>query len=252
MASQMGMFPFRGKMGNIVFYKLNGKWVARTIGSGTAEQIATEPRFQRTRESNSDFGRAMRASQAMRATFRPLSHTNSDKLLGRRLLVTMISVIKSDHKSARGLRNVLDGRLELFEGFEFNENGKLPNTIRAPYKPAIDRVTGEMKISIPSFIPQKMVSAPEAATHFKLISAGSALDFDSKKPEVSLDSSVELPLNNVATGEIVLQNMVPANSTHPLFLVLGIEFYQQVNQVMYRLRDESFNALAVVKVSPHA
>jgi len=251
MATQMGMFPFRGKMGNVVFYKLNGQWVARTKGGATAEQIATQPRFQRTHENSLDFGRAMRASQAMRATFQPMSHTNPDKLLGRRLLTTMISVIKADTKSKRGFRNVLDGKLDLFEGFEFNEKGKLSNTITAPYKPAIDRETGEMTISIPSFIPQKMVFAPAAATHFKFISGGSALEFESKKPEVSLDSSAELPLNNVATGEIVLNIKVPANSTHPLFFALGVEFYQEMNGVMYRLTDGSFNALAMVKVRPH-
>jgi len=162
----------------------------------------------------------------------------------------MISVIKTDKKSARGLRNVLDGNLELFKGFEFNENGKLSNTLIAPHTSAINRETGEMKITIPSFIPEGMISAPPAATHFRLISGGSALDFENKKPEVSLDSTEEFPLNNVATREIVLNTKVPPNSTHTLFLALGIEFYQEMNKVMYRLMDESFNALAMVKVSP--
>jgi hypothetical protein len=89
------------------------------------------------------------------------------------------------------LRNVLDGKLELLEGFEFNED---------------------------------------------------------KKCNVALDRSPALPLNNVATNNIVLKNMVQANSTHPLFLVLGVEFYQEINAYMYPLRDRSFNALAVIKV----
>jgi hypothetical protein len=53
----------------------------------------------------------------------------------------------------------------------------------------------------------------------------------------------------VTTNNIVLNNMVPANSTLPLFLALGVEFYQEVNGVLYRLRDGSFNAAAIVKVS---
>ena len=249
MATQMGMFPFRGTIGNLVFYKLNGKWVARSKGGATAEQIATQPRFQRTKENSLEFGRAMRASQLLRAPFQALVYPNPDKLLARRLLTTMISVMQADTKSARGLRNVLDGNLELLEGFEFNEQGKLSVMLTAPYSSDINRETGEMKISIPAFIPQKMVTAPEAATHVRLVSGGAALDFENKNFKVDLQRSAELPLDNVAPNNIVLNNMLPANSTHPLFLALGVEFYQEVNDVLYRLRDGSFNAAAIVKVS---
>src|SRR5439155_3443981 len=106
MATQMGMFPFRGTIGNVVFYKLNGQWVARAKGGATAEQIATQPRFQRTKENSLEFGTAMRASQLMRDAFRALVNPNPDKLLARRLLTTMISVMQSDTTSARGMRNV--------------------------------------------------------------------------------------------------------------------------------------------------
>ena len=249
MGRQMGMFPFRGTIGNIVFYKLNGQWVARTKGGATAEQIATDPRFQRTKENATEFGRTMRASQLVRAAFQALVHPNPDKLLGRRLLTTMISVVHADTKSARGMRNVLDGKLELMEGFEFNEYGKLASILTAPYSSVINRETGELTVSIPSFIPQGMVTAPPSATHFKLISGGAELDFENQKCNVALNSSAELPLNGETTNNIVLNHMVPANSTHPLFLVLGIEFFQHVNEYVYPLRDRSFHALAIVKVS---
>jgi hypothetical protein len=42
---------------------------------------------------------------------------------------------------------------------------------------------------------------------------------------------------------------VTANSTNPLFLLLGIEFYQEVNGEMYSLRNGGFNSLAIVMVS---
>jgi len=47
---------------------------------------------------------------------------------------------------------------------------------------------------------------------------------------------------------INLANAVTAASTHPLFLALGIEFYQEVNGQMYPLKNGAFNALALVKV----
>jgi hypothetical protein len=51
-----------------------------------------------------------------------------------------------------------------------------------------------------------------------------------------------------ATAVINLANAVTPNSTHPLFLALGISFYQQVNGQMYPLKNGAFNALALVKV----
>ena len=105
------------------------------------------------------------------------------------------------------MRNVLNGKLELVEGFEFNEKGKLSVMLTAPYSSLINRETGEMKISIPAFIPQEMVIAPEAATHVGLISGGAELDFGNKNFKVDMQSSAKLPLNNVATNNIVLNNM---------------------------------------------
>jgi len=46
-----------------------------------------------------------------------------------------------------------------------------------------------------------------------------------------------------------MENNVTANSTHPLFLLLGIQFYQQVNGINYPLKNGSFNALKLVKVA---
>jgi hypothetical protein len=42
---------------------------------------------------------------------------------------------------------------------------------------------------------------------------------------------------------------VTANSTHPLFLLLGVEFFQEVNGQMYSLRNGGYNSLAIVMVA---
>jgi hypothetical protein len=43
-------------------------------------------------------------------------------------------------------------------------------------------------------------------------------------------------------------NPVTPASTKPLFLALGLEFYQQVNGQMYALKNGSYNPLSIVKV----
>jgi len=82
-----------------------------------------------------------------------------------------------------------------------------------------------------------------------LISGGAEVDFANKLYTTDVHSSPEIPWNNVATADLVLNNIVPPNSTHPLFLVLGIVFFQDVNGTMYPLNNVAFNALAIVNVS---
>lgn len=93
-----------------------------------------------------------------------------------------------------------------------------------------------------------MIAAPGGATHFKIISAGAEVDFENEVFVADTKSTAVLPWDANATAVINLANAVTANSTHPLFLALGIEFYQQVNGQMYPLKNGAFNALALVKV----
>jgi hypothetical protein len=203
----------------------------------------------RTRENASEFGTAARAGKLLRIAFQALVHSVADKRMVRRLTSKMLEVLQADSKSGRGLRKVFEGSVELLEGFEFNETGKLSITFCAPHAADINRATGELRISIPPFIPQNLVAAPETATHFKFNSAAAAVDFENGSFSVDTQSSPLLALNGMATDEIVFNSVRPANTTVPLFLLLGVTFFQEVNASMYPLKDSSFNALAIVKVS---
>ena len=94
-----------------------------------------------------------------------------------------------------------------------------------------------------------MIAAPGGTTHFKIISAGAEIDFENESFVVDTQETAVLPWDNIATAVINLANTVTANSIHPLFLALGISFYQQVNGQMYPLKNGAFNALSLVKVS---
>ena len=166
-----------------------------------------------------------------------------------RLTAEMVKVIQEDVTNVRGLRNVIDGEAELLEGFEFNIAGKLGTTIYAPFTATIDRVAGTLTANIPAFVPINMIAAPGGSTHFKIVSTGAEIDFENETFVMDAQASGVLPWDATATAVINLVNAVTANSTHPLFLALGIEFYQEVNGQMYPLKNGAYNALALVKVS---
>lgn len=248
MAKQKGILPLKGTIGNITFYKSGDGYLAREKGGIDAKRIASDPAFQRTRENGAEFGRAGRGSKMLRTALRQLVQNASDRLMTSRLTREMMVVIKADATNERGRRNIIDGEAELLTGFEFNLNGKLSTTLFAPFTASINRVTGELTANIPSFIPANMIQAPAGTTHFKIVSGGAEIDFENKTYVAQQQGTAAIPWDNTASAVINLVNAVTANSTHPLFLVLGIEFLQEVNGSMYPLKNGAFNALSVVKV----
>ncbi|WP_317127504.1 hypothetical protein [Chryseobacterium salivictor] len=58
-----------------------------------------------------------------------------------------------------------------------------------------------------------------------------------------------LPIDTVLTTAVQLNNNLPENSVNPLFLVFGINFYQEVNGTFYELKNGAYNALQIVNVS---
>jgi len=77
-----------------------------------------------------------------------------------------MTVLKTDTESRRGERNVVNGNIELLQGFQFNINAVLDTTFYAPFTAVIDRATGNLSIEIDGFVPENMVAKPEGATQF--------------------------------------------------------------------------------------
>ena len=250
MARQKGIIKLDGTIGGITFYKTTEDgYLAREKGGVSADKIANDPNFQRTRENGEEFGRAGKAGKLLRNAIRAMLQNASDGRMVSRLTAEMVKVIQEDITNPRGQRNVIDGEAELLQGFEFNISGKLGTTIYAPFTATIDRVAGTLTANIPAFVPINMIAAPGGSTHFKIVSTGAEIDFENETFIMDAQATAVLPWDTTATAVINLVNTVTANSTHPLFLALGIEFYQEVNGQMYPLKNGSYNPLALVKVS---
>ena len=249
MARQKGIIKLKGTIGDITFYKTQDGYVAREKGGIDANRMANDPAFQRTRENGAEFGRAGKASRILSTAMRGLLLNASDSRMSSRLTRQMMKVIQADAINARGLRNVIDGEAELLTGFEFNIRGKLSSSLYAPFETTIDRVAGTLSVTLPPFVPMNMLVAPSGTTHFKIITGGAEVDFENQTYVMEKTDSAILPLDSLDTALITLVTTVPANSTKPLFLALGLDFYQEVNGVMYPLKNGAYNPLSLVSVS---
>lgn len=248
MARQDGVIKLTGQMGGISFYKSRDGHLVRLKGGIDGDRIKNDPAFARTRENGAEFGRAGSSAKLLRTALRTSIMNVSDGRMASRLTQLMVKVIQADATNARGQRNVLDGEVSLLTGFEFNQNARLDKTFFAPYNMIIDRAAGTMTITIPPFNAAQMIAAPQGATHFKLVSGGTAIDFESGSYVTNNAQSLETEINSTQVPEIILNQAVTSGSDKPLILVFGIEFYQQVNGELYALRNGAFNALTIAGV----
>jgi hypothetical protein len=248
MAKQKGIIQLEGTIGNITFLKTKDGFMAKQKSEVSASKIASDPAFQRTRENNAEFGRAAKAGKTLRVAFRSLIQKAKDAIYVARITQVFTEVIRMDQTNPRGQRNVIDGEAELLQSFEFNDNAKLSATLFAPYNAVLNRVTGDANISIDPFVPADAISIPGGTTHFKVVAGAAEIDFENEVYNVDVSETGFLLVNNLPTAAINLNHSLPANSTHPLFLILGLQFYQEVNGTQYPLRNGIYNCLSVVKV----
>lgn len=252
MARQKGLIKIEGTLGDISFYRTADGFMAREKGGVSADRIKNDPAFKRTLENGQEFGRAGKASKTLRTALRELLLLASDPRVTSRLTKEMMRILKTDAISARGLRQVTLGDLSLLKGFEFNVNGQLSTTLFASYNTVIDRAGGTLTVTVPPFAPGTMIKAPAGATHFRLISGGAEVSFETGNFLTNLASTLPLPINNADTASLTLESLVTPNTREPLFLAFGIEFYQQVNGQFYSLNNGAFNGLALVQVNQAA
>lgn len=249
MARQKGLIKLKGTMGDITFYRTKDGYMAREKGGITAERLRNDPRFQRTRENMAEFGRAGKAGKVLRASIQNLLRTSADRRIVSRLTREMVKVIQLDAINPRGLRNVIDGEAELLRGFEFNIHGKLEHSISAPFTVTLDRVTGSTAVEIEPFIPTESLGAPAGSTHYKLVAAAMDINFENGTFVTENNATAVLLIDTLPTTAVQLTNSLPENSVDPLFVVFGINFYQEVNGTFYELKNGVYNALQIVNVS---
>ncbi|MFY0653025.1 MAG: hypothetical protein JXQ96_13370 [Cyclobacteriaceae bacterium] len=243
MARQKGIIKLEGTIGDVSFYKSKDGYLAREKGGVDGDRIKNDPAFQRTRENGSEFGRAGSSGRIIRNALRLLIQNASDPRVTSRLTKEVLKVIKSDSSNARGERD-----LSILEGFDFNVNGKLSTTMFAAYSTAVDRAAGSLTVSVPAFIPGNTIAFPQGATHMKVLVGAAEIDFENESFQFGQAESPEIVLGQGEVAQLDLVTNVTANTELDLFLVLGLDFLQEVNGVMYPMKNGSYNPLTIVEV----
>ncbi len=251
MAKQTGEVKIQGTIGDLIFYKSGDQYLVRRKGGKVGpktERVANHPNYIQFRENSTEFGTASKAGKLIRFSLKSLVQNAHDGGMCNRMLTEALKVVKTDNINIKGKRTVANGKLKLLQGFEFNINHKLRMALHAPYKHDINRKSGVVSVSIPPFIPANMITAPNNTTHFTIMAGIAEINFQANRFVVDTKKSAQLSFNSLPTEEIKIELAITPASTLPLFVVLGIEFYQEVDGEVQMVENGEHNSMALVLV----
>jgi hypothetical protein len=248
MAQQKSILKLRGTIGGISFYKSKDGFLAREKGGVDASRIANDPGFARTRENGAEFGNSASAGKLLRDAVRVLGKDASDGRVTSRLTQIMAQIKNMDEANARGERHVGEGITKdeakaLLLGFNFNVNAALGTVLYKAFE--VDTETGEIKIA--ALNPQKDISLPSGASHIILKSGFASVNFLTGESEMTVSAPLRIATNAIDQAVALKPATVPALEGTS-FILLSIDFIQEVNNADYSLNNNSYNVLAIVAV----
>lgn len=218
----------------------------------SGDRVKTDAAFERTRENNAEFARAGKAAKLLRTIFRDVTIHAKDKISQARLVKVASRIVLADPINERGKRTVNNGDVQQFENFHFNARAGIKDVLFVRCPMSFNRVSGEVTLNIPSFVPKSSVEQAPGTTHFRILAAAAAINFDTEKYEYAMQTTPEIPLNSDPTQATTLTLALPANSKDIVVAAFGIEYYQIVNSRSYSLKSGEYNATTIVLVDKAA
>jgi hypothetical protein len=247
MAQQMGFLPFKGRIGNLSFFKTKDGYSVRSASGVDGNKIRNDASYARTRENMTEFDHASKATKVFRAAFAKDIKTVGSGGISRRLSSLFHKLLRQDSVNIRGSRKVLPATTAALEGFEFNSATSLTHAHKLPFTPVVNRSTGNLSVEIAAFSPMNQIVRPEGATHFVLRSTAAEVDFEMQKYVTVSAQSTPIGVDEAETVALTLQHSIPG-ATKPLLLAFGINFVQIVNGIQYALKSGLHTVMQVVKV----
>ena len=249
MARQKGIIKLKGTIGDITFYKTSmDGYLAREKGGVEASRIANDPAFVRTRENGAEFGNSAMAGKLLRDTVRALSMNTADCRVTSRLTRLLAKVKNLDKASIRGERTVaagiatVQGKL-LLKGFNFNNRAPLGAVLHKSYE--LTTATGEFTIPVLSTIND--VSIPQGTTHVLFKVGFAVVDFNTGNSALTVSPPSRFPIAPEHEELYLIPGPVPSIAGTK-FIILCIEFVQEINGHDYALKNGAYNVMCILEV----
>lgn len=263
MAKNIGLIKISGKVGDLQFFKKDGKSYVGLTSSLSKDRILKDPAFKRTRENMAEFGGSASVSKSIRGHMVPLK-----KVTDKNLHLTMVKLIReiiNEGSGPRGRRTVdFSTNFDKMDGVDLNKGSQVGEVLYANFSVTTNASRNSLTMTIDEFLPSDYMLIPEGATHYKIHIAGLALsNFAPVGPKVlykptnavqhgifSKTASTELSVEDLLTGGLVLTTSFPnapvLAADVSLVSFVAVEFLQEVNGVFYTFASN--NAVRIEKL----
>lgn len=252
MARQDSNHPFVGRIGDLIYYKRNGKYFVRKAGSPSKEKIKTAPEFEKTRKLNREFGGCVKVGHDLRVALTTLLPDHSDNEITGRLVGLFSKVIKKG-KGECGMRmiEVVKNR-EIIKDFQFDKSLSFDKMFTEQLHFETSTTRNEVALTVNAFDPSVSFGKTSGITHFRLflaVVAFSDFKYDKRarsyKPVntsihesfgVSFSSNISLKEKSKGisiTALLSVQKPIPVSVG--IIAIVGIEFCKEENGIMYAL-----------------
>ncbi len=265
MPKQKGYIKLKGTMDELTFYQSGGEHLVRGKGSLDKERILKDPSFRRTRENMSEFGGAAYVGSEFRKGLSSLIQKLGDgRVTGR--ITGIMRKINAAGSGRRGQRSfdMLANKRHLV-GFEFNRFQPLHTVLRKNFiAPEADANRSVVTWTMPDFVIEEDMKVPEGATHFQLVLASTVLsDYEyhptdlkyvAVEPDLTqlqaVAESDHFPTIGTLGGDVTLTLDLGLAEALPdtaaLVNVVGVQYFQEADGVMYLLESEQTLKIASV------
>jgi hypothetical protein len=242
-----------GTVDDLTFYKgrvrEGSAYLVRDKGGVSAERIATDPAFQRTRENNADFGTVGRFVKSFLGAARPAMSHALHLRAASRLMRLAYGVMQEDMGHVRGQREVQSAVLvSRLPGFNF---GKAQMTSVAGVVLTDSFASGtEWDVTVPAHDSLLQIEGPVGATHYRFL-AGTLTDVAVNFHQYTASPVAYGAYRSVQAGSVPNEVIaVSGDYTGPevVVVLVGIEFYQLQGSVYYPMKNANYNACKVLSM----
>lgn len=231
MARQTGILKFKGSLGGLSFYQhKHYGMLVRKSNPVSAEQMRTDPAFQRTMENSSEFGRTSKAAKLLRHGLLGFLKDIGTEFLDNRLMKHMLLIKDKDLINARGKRcpgQALAGKPALLGGFELHATQKLSGFLEQ--LPMVNTAAGNITWHTANFR-----NIPPNATHASLTAFRGRLDFREGTSEIITSEAVTIPLTAREDG-LTMPIRQPATASGIEIWGIKVVFLQEISGTLYPL-----------------
>ncbi len=264
MSKYSSLFEVQGKIGATTFQKRKGQLIIGKTGGVSKDRIAKASEFKRTRENNREFGGSANAGKSLRVGLaNVMKRFADDGVTGR-----LTAVFRQMTNGASGIRGkrpieIVPQKAGLI-GIDLDAGAQLSTAFVADYLVSVNVGRNEVTVDVPIFSIDDLVTAPEGASHWRLVLAITVLSdhaYDEvKKKYLPVEPGLNgknakaesglIPIEGVMTAPLQLVATLPNSPAMTancgLIACLGIEFSQEVASLPYVFAQS--NAMCIVDV----